>query len=309
MPVEGRLIPVTSCQICGSSSASLMFEESPHKVLECSNCSLVYVTPRLCEEDLPEVYGDSYWKSDSPKTHGYADYASDAPLYLKTFRRRMRFVQRWLPDGSRVLDMGCAAGFFLRVMAENGYDVQGIELSPAIAAHAREQLGDDHIWVGTFDSVPDDHPTIARGSYDLVTMWDVIEHIAKPQDLLKQARAMLKPGGMLILETQNVASRFATLLGSRWQHYKHQEHLYHFNPQSIRKMLGQCGFEVVHNTSAFGGKYVSFGFIAERAARINKIASLLMRPLTLLKNANVYLNFGDEMVVVARPINSNNSPD
>ena len=210
-------------------------------------------------------------------------------------------MRRYLPQGkARILDVGCAAGYFLRVMAEKGHEVRGVEVSEAIAARAVEHLGTERVHIGTLDSVPADKPGYDKGSFDLVTMWDVIEHVPDPKQLLEEAKAMLRPDGHLILETQNVDSRFATLLGLKWHHFKHQEHIFHFNPDTVRRVLEQAGFEVVKLTSSFGGKYVSFDFIAERAARLNRAASLALRPLTLLRGANVYLNFHDEMVVVAR---------
>jgi hypothetical protein len=112
---------------------------------------------------------------------------------------------------------------------------------------------------------------------------------------------MLRPGGALILETQNVDSRFARLLGRRWQHYKHQEHLYHFNPATIARLLEQEGWEVVSNTPRFGGKYVSLSFIAERAGRLSPAAAFVLKPLNLLGRVSLYVNLRDEMVVVARP--------
>jgi SAM-dependent methyltransferase len=279
----GRLLEINRCQICGSDRASTRFEDPPYKVVRCDDCSMVWVTPRFDDEALRAVYGEDYWQSDSPKTKGYSDYAKDADLYLKTFRRRHRLVRRYLPQGkARILDVGCAAGYFLRVMAEKGHEVRGVEVSEAI------------------DSVPANKPGYDKGSFDLVTMWDVIEHVPDPKQLLEEAKAMLRPDGHLILETQNVDSRFATLLGLKWHHFKHQEHIFHFNPDTVRRVLEQAGFEVVKLTSSFGGKYVSFDFIAERAARLNRAASLALRPLTLLRGANVYLNFHDEMVVVAR---------
>jgi SAM-dependent methyltransferase len=186
-------------------------------------------------------------------------------------------------------------------MRDAGHEVRGVEVSEPIAQEAREHLGAERVFVGTLDSVPEDLAGFARGSFDLVTMWDVVEHVPDPQQLLREARAMIRPGGHLLLETQNVDSRFANLLGQRWHHYKHQEHIYHFNPSTVRRLLDQAGFEVVKLTSAFGGKYVSFDFIAERAGRLNRLASLAVRPLTAFRGANVYLNFHDEMVVVARP--------
>ncbi|MEE9126443.1 MAG: class I SAM-dependent methyltransferase [Planctomycetota bacterium] len=298
---ENGTVEVTDCQVCGGSQTRLMFEEAPYRVLRCVPCGLVFVTPRLDDESLRQVYDASYWQSDSPKLRGYADYAGDEPLYLKTFRRRMRLVRRYVNPGSKVLDIGCAAGFFLRVMLQEGHDVYGVEPSAPIAAQAQENFGRDRIHGGTLDDLPDS-AGFERHSFDLVSCWDVVEHVPDPQKLLRQVREMLAPNGTLILETQNVDSTFAGMLGRRWQHYKHREHLYHFNPATIERILHQSGFRVVHNTPSYGGKYVSFGFIAERAERMNKVLSWLCKPLALIKRANVYVNLRDEMVVIAKPV-------
>jgi 2-polyprenyl-3-methyl-5-hydroxy-6-metoxy-1,4-benzoquinol methylase len=297
--VTTGLVAVEACQVCGGSESSLVFEEPPYTVRRCAACTLVWVSPRHSDDSIHEVYGASYWRSDSPKTKGYADYANEAPLYLKTFKKRLRFVRRFVPERARVLDVGCAAGYFLRVMRDAGHDVFGVEVSAAIARDAIREVGSDRVHVGTLDTAPADRGFRA-GSFDLVTMWDVVEHVPDPQALLRQARAMLKPSGHLLLETQNVDSRFANLLKERWHHYKHEEHIYHFNPSTVRRLLEQSGFEPVRMTSAYGGKYVSFGFIAERAARLNRVASMALRPLALLKRCNVYLNLHDELVVAAK---------
>jgi 2-polyprenyl-3-methyl-5-hydroxy-6-metoxy-1,4-benzoquinol methylase len=279
-----------------------MFEEPPYRVLRCVPCGLVFVTPRASEDTLHEIYDAGYWQSSSPKLRGYADYAGDEPLYLKTFRRRMRLIRRYVAPVSKVLDIGCAAGFFLRVMDEEGHDVYGVELSATIAAHAKQHLGAERIYVGTLDDLPTDRPGFEPHSFDLVSLWDVVEHVPDPQRLLRQAKEMLTPHGTLILETQNVDSTFAGLLGRRWQHYKHREHLYHFNKATITRVLEQSGFRTVHNTPSFGGKYVSLGFIAERAERLNRALRWLCKPLALIPRASLYVNLRDEMVVVARPV-------
>jgi len=288
---------ILRCQLCGSSERRTKFSEPPFDILECTDCGLVYVTPRLSSEALAEVYGASYWKSDNPKNRGYSDYAKDGPLYLKTFQRRMALVNKWVHGKSRVIDIGCAAGFFIQVMAEHGHDVLGIEPSAPIAEHAKQAVGADRILIGDLDSVP--KHCIAPGTFDLVTMWDVIEHIPDPQQTLHHVRQLLAPGGKLLLETQNVSSHWARMLGRRWHHYKHEEHLYHFTPQTIERLLGDCGFAVLHNSAAYAGKYVSFGFIAERAGRLGKIAGLLASPIKLMAGCNLYVNPRDEMIVVA----------
>lgn len=295
---------ILTCQLCGGAERTLAFAEPPYQIFRCDGCGLVYVTPRLSGAALRAVYGEAYWRSDTPKTKGYADYAKDAPLYLKTFRQRFKLLQDHLGTRPlRVLDVGCAAGFFLRVCRELGHDGFGVEISRPIAEIATAELGEDKVWIGDLDSAVEHGPrqVFAPHSFDLVTMWDVVEHVPDPQALLRRARTLLKPDGLLVIETQNVQSRFAKMLGPRWQHYKHEEHLYHFDPNTARALLDQGGFDLVRWTPRFGGKFVSFAFIGERAARLNKVASFCLKPLTWFKRANVYLNFRDEMILVAKP--------
>ncbi len=291
---------ITVCQVCGSAERTLKFEDGPYRVYTCSACTFVYVTPRLTGQALLDVYNETYWKSDNPKVRGYADYASESALYLKTYKKRMKLVSKWLPKKGRILDVGCAAGYFLRIAQQHGHDVHGVELSEAIAQEAIQSLGKDRIYNGLLDDA-----VTARGwqdhSFDLITIWDVIEHVPEPQSLLASIKKLIKPGGKLLLETQNVNSRLANRLGKRWHHYKHDEHLYHFNPDTISRLLTDCGYEVLTCGSSYAGKYVSFGFLAERAGRLGTIPGLLAKPLALLKPCNLYVNPHDEIIVIAEP--------
>lgn len=298
-PLAGP-VEVTSCQLCGSAERAVKFVDEPYRVMTCRVCGLVYVTPRLTGQALLDVYDEGYWKSQDPKTRGYADYAREAALYLKTFRKRMALVRRHLPARGRILDVGCAAGYFLRVAQEHGHDVHGVEVSAAIAGEAVKALGAERIHIGTLEDAvrAKGH---APGSFDLVTLWDVIEHVPDPQSLLRTIRGLIRPGGKLLLETQNVASKWARLLGRRWHHYKHDEHLYHFTPATATRLLADCGFAVESIGAALAGKYVSFGFLAERAQRLGRVVGWLLHPLAWLRAANVYVNPRDEIIVVARP--------
>jgi len=291
---------ITTCQLCGSTDREEKFRDGPYTVYTCGGCGLVYVSPRLTGQALLDVYNETYWKSDNPKERGYADYASESKLYLKTYQKRMKLVSKWLPDNARILDVGCAAGYFLRIAQQRGHDVHGVELSAAIAKEAIAALGADRVFNGSLDDA-----VAARGwqphSFDMVTIWDVVEHVPEPQGLLASIRKLIKPGGKLLLETQNVQSRMARRLGKAWHHYKHDEHLYHFDPDTIGKLLDQCGFDVLACGSAFAGKYVSFGFLAERAGRLGRIPGMLAKPLALLKGCNLYVNPQDEIIVIAQP--------
>lgn len=285
------------CGLCGSAERELRFRDGPFSVVTCAACHLTYVTPRLNDAALIEnVYDESYWSSDAAKEHGYTDYRSDRPLYLKTYRRRLRVVRRHFDRPGRVLDVGCAAGYFLRVMKDEGWHVTGLEPSDAIRSMAAELIGAENVRAGLLGQ-----EALEPGSFDLVTMWDVIEHIPDTVAAVREVGKLLAPGGKLLIETQNIDSRAAKVLGKRWQHFKHAEHIYHFNAKTLGNVLDRAGFRTLENSPKLGGKYVSMGFISERAGRLHPLLSALLSPLRLLKDVSVYVNLYDEMIVVAQP--------
>jgi SAM-dependent methyltransferase len=287
-----------ACLLCGSKERAVVHEKPPFRIVRCARCSLVYTLPRLSPAAIEAMYQTDYWKSDAAKDFGYTDYLADEPLYVKTFTMRGRWIARFRSPPGRALDVGCAAGFALTALQELGYDVQGVEISRAMVEVARRRLGAERVHHGTLDGLAASEAL--RGPFDLITMFDVVEHVEDPVALLAIARRLLAPGGIVVLETQNVRSAFARLLGVRWQHYKFQEHLYHFDPATVRALLANAGFEVVACTPRRGGKYVSLRFLVERAGRVHPLLSKLLKPLNVFRDRALYVNVFDEMLVVAR---------
>jgi len=287
-----------ACALCGGARREVVHEKPPFRIVRCLDCSLVYTLPRLAPEALRSMYQSEYWRSDAARDFGYTDYLADEPLYVKTFRMRGRWISRFKPPPGRLLDVGCAAGFALVALRELGYDPHGVELSAPMAEIARRRLGADRIHCGVLEEV--ESRGLLGGSFDVITLFDVVEHVEDPVALLACARRLLATGGIVVIETQNVGSLFARLLGVRWQHYKFQEHLYHFDPRTVRLLLERAGLELVEWSPRRGGKYVSFGFLVERSARVHPLIAALMKPLALLRRRSLYVNVFDEMLVVAR---------
>jgi len=284
------------CFLCGEKARRVLHEKPPFKVVKCKGCSLVYVTPRLNSDEIKKLYGSTYWNSDRAKDYGYTNYLADAQLYLNTFKMRSKLIDTYQNNPGRILDVGCAAGFFLKVMKDKGWETHGIEVSEAVATHARSELNLPNIHIGDASLLEN----FEKNSFDVITFWDVVEHLEDPRQALSQARMLLKDQGVLIVETQNVESIFAKIMGANWQHYKHEEHLYHFSPETIRRLLSEAGFQVLKNTPRFGGKKVSINFIVERIGKIHPILTTLFSPLKIIGGFNLYLNFFDEMIVVAK---------
>jgi len=152
-----------------------------------------------------------------------------------------------------LLDVGCAAGFFLDEARKRGWNVAGVELSPDMAGHARARLGLE-VHVGSFGNVE-----LAPRSFDTVTMWDYVEHSVDPAGDLRRAATLLVPGGLLALSTGDVASVAARLAGSRWHLLTPRHHNFFFTRASLERAVRDAGFDVVrsgYSSSRYSMRYL-----------------------------------------------------
>ena len=135
-----------------------------------------------------------------------------------------------------MLDVGCHLGMFLEVARERGWDVTGVEPSRWSVEQARDAGLD--VRHGTLETVhfPDE-------SFDVVTMWDVVEHLPDPLAELKRMHRILRPDGLLALSTMNVDALFPRLAGRRWPWYM-QMHLVYFSRRTLHNMLTKAGYRV-----------------------------------------------------------------
>ena len=283
------------CALCGSSARRTRFRVGRHSVHDCQDCGLVYVSPqRVAEALIEEVYDASYWRSQAPRQRGYADYAGDEDLSRRTWRARLRALEPHMPPCGRALDVGCASGLFLEELALRGWMVAGTEPSAPMRERAAQRLGEERVHAARLDQLELD-----REAYDLITLWDVIEHLSQPLDDLRRLRRALRPEGRLVLLTQDVSSLLARLIGRRWHHFKHDEHLHHFSPATLRRALEQCGFRVLHRTRRATGKWVRWSFVVERTQRLGRPLAGLLARLPIDPTRALHVNPMDEMLVVA----------
>ena len=291
-------LPLTqvACPLCGTLERRERFAAPPFGVWTCTECELVYVSPRVTDAALlTSVYDDDYWHSMKPCERGYRDYAGDDDLLLATFRRRLRALEHHIPTHGSALDVGCASGCFLEILAQTGWEVHGVEPSATVRELAERRLGPEQVSAGPWEQLPDD-----GRRYDLISFWDVLEHLPDPVQALTRASDRLAPGGRVCILTQNVASPWARALGSRWQHYKHAEHLAHFSPATLERALNTAGLCTLAMGPRHAGKLVRLDFVVERAERISHWLARALSPLLRLGNPTLYVNPLDELLVVAQ---------
>lgn len=277
------------CNLCGQDNYTARFEKDGTRIVQCKSCGLVYTNPQLCN---PEIYEKEYFMDESSGL-GYSSYIEDRPNIVRTAHRELEQIERLVPKES-LLDVGCAAGFFLLAARERGWNVNGIELSAFASAYAKKELGVD-VSNTTFSKA-----RIKPGLFGVVTMWDYIEHSFDPRADIRQAAKALKKGGLLVIGTPDVDCLSERIFGSKWMQYKPREHTYFFSRKTLSQMLREEGFEVKRIAAI--GKYISFSLFAKRLTEYNPYVGKLLASLGSalhLGNKSFYANPFDTMRVYA----------
>ncbi len=163
--------------------------------------------------------------------------------YLKD-EQVLRAYLRWLlreslPHKANILDLGCADAYFLKICAERGFGVYGVDNSKHLLSEGKRNFGKANLCLGDVE-----HLSFESNTFELVTMFDVIEHLPSPYQGLTEVYRVLKVEGILVLTTPNLSSIGRRILKEDWHGYRDGTHLYLFTPESISFTVKQAGFRV-----------------------------------------------------------------
>ncbi len=255
------------------------------QIVQCSHCGFVYANPRWSEEELIAAY--TAVEDDT--------YVSERSGRELTFRHHLRHLERRTGPGNgrSLLDVGAYIGVFVEVAQQAGWEASGVEPSDWAAAEAQKR--GLRVIMGTQDA-----PELAGCQFDLITMWDVIEHVDDPAAEMDKAYHLLKPGGWLAVHTMDVGSLTARLMGPRWPWYMDM-HLHYFSRPTMKQMLTQAGFEVAWMGAR--GRYLRLGYIATRIGGLNRtLGKGVETAVAKLRLAHlpIPVNFGDLFTAYAR---------
>jgi SAM-dependent methyltransferase len=243
-----------ACPVCGEAAAELYLEDedralapgaigssrqflSPGRILRCRSCQFGFRQLRSSADELLDLY----------RRMDTRVYDAEVEGRNRTARRHLGIVERYAARG-RILDIGCASGFFLSHAADAGWDVTGIEPNESLCEVARKKLASHgEVHCAALENAQLD------GGYDVITLWDVLEHVTDPLAFLRTCRQLLAPGGHLFLNVPDLDSLEARLLGRRWPLLL-PEHLNYFNRSSLRRCGERAGLTLVR----FGRRRVFF---------------------------------------------------
>ena len=221
---ESPVLKINSADRCNS-----VYDLSKHgDIMQCRHCGMVYNNPQPDPVSLLNFYRK----------------ASD-PLYLQEkqarecmFKHSLEQVHEFITPPGKLLDVGCFTGIFMKVAASMGWKVEGIELSSWAADLARKT------GIGTIYEQPLEQILFPENSFDVITLWDVIEHLSHPVEMLTEARRVLKPGGILAFNTHMVDSLAGRISGKHYPFFM-IIHLIHFSRTTVTRMLNEHGYELL----------------------------------------------------------------
>lgn len=226
-----------NCCVC-QQEGSPLHQLPPFGLVCCPRCHLTFVSPRLREAALQEMYDDAgYFEGGRV----YGAERSPAMLLQRIWTAgRLGLIASALsrPEtGTSMLEVGCGYGLFLTAARQRGYDVTGVELSRSATRHATDVLN-LRVHQGQLAAAP------LEGPYGVIAAWDTLEHVPDPVAFLRTARTLLADDGVLAFSTPYISSLPARLLRTRWWTLKPAEHIWHFTPRSHQLVFARAGLAV-----------------------------------------------------------------
>lgn len=292
-----------TCNICGADDFDIVYPELPglneldpkdlfsssshsismEQIVKCKKCGLVYVNPRFKSKVIVSGYSGAV-------DH---DYISQEKARLETFKRCLSVLNQYSGEKGRLLDVGAAAGYFVKVAQDDGWKAEGIEPSRWMSKYAKENLG-----IKVQPGVVHDYK-FKSGSFDAITYWDVLEHVPDPLSDLTKTGKLLRKGGTLIVNYPDFGSLPAKIFKRKWW-FILSIHLWYFTPATITKILNKAGFKVIKIQPHY--QALELGYLVYRLKQYTelgyKVLHLVFRVFGLLSFSMPY--YAGQTMVIAR---------
>jgi len=283
-----------ACPVCGGCEPRTFCERDGVRFVRCGACRSLYQAAEPDRARLAEIYARDYHR-----LRGHSGNPAIEAVKQATMRAYLARLEKLRPPGRRLLEAGCSAGAGLAAAAAAGWQAEGVEPAGDAAEIARRRSGVRAVYQGRLE----DAPLPAQG-YDVIVLFDVIEHIDPPHGTLTAIHRLLRPGGLVLIVTPDATSLSARWFRSRWPHL-FAEHVILFSRGGLRRILEAAGFRV--ERQGFAWKRVNLDMLVHHAeihphvlsGSVIKMAGRIAP--RFLRGAMVPFNIG-EFYVAARRI-------
>lgn len=284
------------CDLCRADKPLPTSSTGKSGMVYCGKCGFIYRYLRPDEKRLKNFYGQEWYfhegyQKGNEKVTG--SYLADKNNIMRFVRKRYKTISQYKKGGD-LLDIGSAMGFYLDYFKNHGWKVHGVEISEYAAKYAQNQLGIKDIFIGDINQA-----SYASGSFDVITLWLILEHLVNPLETLKRIHDWLKKDGIIGLKVPTISGITGKLRPAFWFRKFHpQDHMVAFTIESLREMLERIGFEML--------EYKTEGIYLDRAAKAlrippNKICGQKKIEMFYQKLA-FKMDMGDSLVMFGRKI-------
>ena len=221
------------CPACGrDTDQDFRFKKNGSEIYQCASCGLGRA--EATDFDPSSYYTAEYFEGGH--ADGYPDYLGAETVLRHEFAKTVGFIRRFKSSG-RLLELGCAYGFFLKE-ANRYFTTAGLELAASAAEHCRRA------GLNVSQGCIDRSALEKAGCQDVIVMLDVIEHVPEPFDVLQLCADHLNPGGVIVLTTGDFGSAAARVAGKAWRLMTPPQHLWYFTTESMRRLSARIGMQV-----------------------------------------------------------------
>ncbi len=292
------------CNLCGSNNYKIIIKNKYDKekqedlkikfrssgdetlidqVVKCNNCGLIYINPRIKSDNIIKGYSEG--KDEA--------FVSQEEGRIITFERCLKIVEKYKKEG-KILDIGTAGGTFLNVAKKRGWSVYGVEPNKWLCEWGKKNY-DINIKQGTLL----DHK-FENGFFNVITLWDVLEHVPDPKKILEECYRILKSDGLLVINYPNIGSWISKVMRSKWV-FLLSVHLYYFTPKTIKEMLKKTKFSIIKTKPHF--QTLQLGYLIfrmkEYSKMLHKQGNMIVNILKI-KNFQIPYWLGQTLVIARK---------
>jgi SAM-dependent methyltransferase len=231
------------CAVCGRSGAIRFSRQAPYSVWRCTACGFAAIVRDTATVDRSASIRDGEFARATWTGKPYRDSAEEFIVYYDPLLAKLESLgerpgKPWTPPG-RLLDVGCGPGFFLEAAKRRGWEVLGVDPSPFSAPYVAERFG--------LEVIPAllENAHLAEASFDAVSLVHSLEHLPDPMKKLSLVERLLRPSGVLFIETPNIECDSARLHGAEWSTLNVTEHTCLFGPASLALVVARTGFRTL----------------------------------------------------------------
>lgn len=277
-----------ACPICGDSAVAEFSPVKDHSISQevfllnkCISCQFLFTANAPSQLEIGRYYNSDAYISHTDSNKGLIEKLYQT-VRKQTLSGKRKLINQYVQKKNAIiLDYGCGTGAFLYEMKLNGWQVHGIEPDAGARLKAEQLNG---IAVG----LPQHISTLPEGTFDVITMWHVLEHVHALNDVIEQLKRLLSPNGKLIVAVPNPTSTDAHFYGTYWAAYDVPRHLYHFSPYAMNRLMTNHGLQVINKKGMwFDAFYVAMLSEKYKSGNINYLKAFL---IGLYSNLKAFFN-------------------